>query len=146
MPVAKHPASVRRWSHFPHSADIGIEGRGQSLSAAFEEAAMALTAAVTNAPVAPNIVLEVVCEAPNTELLFVEWLNAIIYEMATHNMLFGKFQVHIDGRRLRGKLWGEPVDHHRHQPAAEPKGATFTALRVGEDANGVWTARCVVDV
>ena len=31
------------------------------------------------------------CEAPDDELLFAEWLNAVIYEMATRRMLFGRF-------------------------------------------------------
>ena len=48
---------------------------------AFEQAALALTAVVTHAQVEPNSV-EVRCEAPDLELLFVEWLNAVIYEMA----------------------------------------------------------------
>ena len=68
--------------------------------------------------------------APDLELLFVEWLNAIIYEMAVRKMLFSRYIVTIDGTRLHGTLWGEPVDVARHAPACEPKGATYTALRV----------------
>jgi tRNA nucleotidyltransferase (CCA-adding enzyme) len=86
------------------------------------------------------------CEAPDAELLFVEWLNAIIYEMATRKMLFGRFAVEIDRHRLQGTLWGEPVDVARHAPACEPKGATYTALRVAREEDGGWTAGCIVDV
>ncbi len=86
------------------------------------------------------------CEAPDLELLFVEWLNAIIYEMAVRNMLFSRFAVHIDGTRLQGTLWGEPVDVKRHQPACEPKGATYTALKVAVGKDDVWSAACIVDV
>ena len=52
----------------------------------------------------------------------------------------------IEGTRLAGTLWGEPVDVERHAPACEPKGATYTALKVAADNNGVWSATCVVDV
>ena len=90
--------------------------------------------------------IEVSCEAPDDELLFVDWLNALVYEMATRNMLFSRFEVHIDGNHLQGKAWGERVDVARHQPAVEVKGATYTALRVGHDASGEWLAQCVVDV
>ena len=86
------------------------------------------------------------CEAPDLELLFVEWLNAIIYEMAVRKMLFGRFAVRIDGTRLAGTLWGEPVNIERHAPACEPKGATYTALRVAKDLDGAWSAACIVDV
>lgn len=40
-------------------------------------------------------VVHLTCEAPDLELLFVEWLNAIIYEMAVRNMLFGRFLVEL---------------------------------------------------
>ena len=86
------------------------------------------------------------CEAPDLELLFVEWLNAIIYEMAVRRMLFSRFAVRIENGRLEGTLWGEPVDVARHAPAAEPKGATYTALKVAPGADGIWSAACVVDV
>ena len=113
---------------------------------AFQQAAQALTAAVTSANVAPDVAVEISCEAPDKELLFVEWLNAIIYEMAVRRMLFGRFSVRIEDTRLFGTLWGEVADAARHEPACEPKGATYTALRVAQDSNGIWSAACVVDV
>jgi SHS2 domain-containing protein len=54
--------------------------------------------------------------------------------------------VHIEDTRLSGTLWGEPADAKRHAPVCEPKGATYTALRVAQDADGFWSASCVVDV
>jgi tRNA nucleotidyltransferase (CCA-adding enzyme) len=135
-----------RWEHFPHDADIGVRGWGPTPAAAFEQGALALAAVVTSAEVTPRIAVEVNCEAPDLELLFVEWLNAIIYEMAVRRMLFGRFDVRIEGSQLKGTLWGEPVDVSRHAPACEPKGATYTALRVAQNADGIWSAGCIVDV
>ena len=139
-------AGQARWEHFPHVADVGVRGFGATAAEAFEQAAIALTAVVTQAEVAPKIQVEVNCEAPDIELLFVEWLNAIIYEMAVRNMLFSRFAVRIEGKRLAATLWGEPVDVARHAPACEPKGATYTALKVAADSNGIWSAACIVDV
>ena len=39
------------WEHFSHDADIGVRGWGQTLAQAFEQAALALTAVVTDAEV-----------------------------------------------------------------------------------------------
>jgi SHS2 domain-containing protein len=133
------------WEHFPHDADVGLRGFGATVAEAFEQAALALTAIVTNAHIEPLVAVEVSCEAPDLELLFVDWLNAIIYEMAVRKMLFARSAVTIEGTRLKATLWGEPVDVARHAPACEPKGATYTALRVVQ-AGGVWSAGCVVDV
>jgi SHS2 domain-containing protein len=134
------------WEHFPHDADVGVRGYGATAAEAFEQAACALTAVITHAEVTPNVSVNVKCEAPDIELLFVEWLNAIIYEMAVRTMLFGRFSVRIDDGRLEGTLWGELVDVARHAPACEPKGATYTALKVARDSDGQWSAACIVDV
>lgn len=139
--------SEPRWEHFPHGADVGVRGIGPSREAAFEQAALALTAALAElSAVEPREAVDVACEAPDDELLFVDWLNALIYEMATRTMLFGRFKVAIDGHRLEGTAWGEPIDVARHAPAAEAKGATLTALEVARGADGAWIAQCVVDV
>ena len=90
--------------------------------------------------------MDVRCAAPDVEILFVDWLNALIYEMATRRMLFGRFAVTIDVDTLEAQAWGEPLDRIRHQPAVEVKGATYTALAVGKAADGKWEAQCVVDV
>jgi tRNA nucleotidyltransferase (CCA-adding enzyme) len=127
-------------------ADMGVRGHGMSKADAFEHAALAMTAIVTDpALVTPRQRVPIRCEAPDDELLFAAWLNALIYEMATRTMLFSRFAVRFDGKALEGEAWGEHVDRARHQPAAEPKGATFTALRVAADENG-WIAQTVVDI
>ncbi len=141
------PAVMSRagWEHFSHDADIGVRGFGATPAQAFEQAALALTAVVTRAQVAPLSPVEVKCDAPDLELLFADWLNAIIYEMAVRRMLFARFSVKIEGTGLAATLWGEPVDVVRHAPACEPKGATYTALRVAPE-DGSWSAACIVDV
>jgi tRNA nucleotidyltransferase (CCA-adding enzyme) len=135
------------WEHFAHGADIGVRGIGPTREAAFEQAALALTAVVTDLEgVRPEIPVAITCEAPEDDVLLVDWLNAIVYEMATRRMLFGAFVVVIEGGRLRATAWGEAVDRARHEPAVEIKGATYTALRVERLADGHWLAQCVVDV
>jgi tRNA nucleotidyltransferase (CCA-adding enzyme) len=116
------------------------------MASAFEQAALALTAVVTYAPVAQRARVELECSAPDPELLLAEWLNAVIYEMAVRNMLFARFDVTIADTRLWATLWGEHVDPRRHEPAAEPKGATYTALEVTHGKSGIWFAQCVIDV
>jgi SHS2 domain-containing protein len=135
------------WEHFEHRADIGVAGYGRTPAEAFEQAALALTAILCDpAAVAPAERVEIECEAPDLELLLVDWLHALIYEMATRHLLFSRFRVHLEGGRLEGEAWGEPVDVARHQPAVEVKGATYTGLEVGQQPDGTWSARCVVDV
>lgn len=134
------------WEFLPHGADIGVRGWGATREEAFEQAARALTHVVTEAEILPREAVPVACDAADPELLFVAFLNAVIYEMAVRRMLFGRFRVAIDGPHLQATLWGEPVDVGRHAPAVEPKGATLTGLRVAREPDGRWSAGCIVDV
>ncbi|HEX7646150.1 MAG TPA: archease [Noviherbaspirillum sp.] len=135
------------WEHFRHGADIGIRGQGATRNEAFEQAAVALTAIVTRpARVRPLEAVTLHCQAGDDEFLFMDWINAVIFEMATRNMLFRRFEVTTTTGGLRATAWGEQVDVARHHPAVEPKGATFTELKVCQTPGGRWTAQCVVDV
>jgi SHS2 domain-containing protein len=139
--------AAERWEHFPHEADMGVRGMGATLEQAFAQAALALTAVVTDpASVVPSTMIQLACEAPDVELLFVDWLNALIFEMATRSMLFSRFKVRLEGQRLNANVWGEALDVARHHPAVEVKGATYTALEVAQQPDGGWLAQCVVDV
>ncbi len=137
----------KRWEHFEHMADLGVRGHGATIEEAFEQTALALSAAVSEpGSVRPTVPVGIHCEAPDRELLLVDWLNALVYEMATRDMLFARFEVRIDRWALEATAWGEPIDRARHRPAVEVKGATLTALAVSEATGGGWVAQCVVDV
>jgi tRNA nucleotidyltransferase (CCA-adding enzyme) len=143
------PAAAQgsRWEHFSHEADLGVRGYGPSLAEAFEQTALALAAAVVDPQtVRETRTAEIRCDAPDHELLLVDWLNALIYEMATHHLCFARFSVEIDGSRLRASAIGERLDPARHELGVEPKGATYTALRVAQLPAGGWVAQCIVDV
>ena len=134
------------WEHFHHQADIGVRGVGASLEEAFEQGALALMGVICSLEtVAAKEQIEINCRGDNVELLFVDWLNALIYEMATRQMLFSRFEVKIDGDKLSAKAWGEKAYAEKHETAVEVKGATYTQLEVARK-NGKWTAQCVVDV
>ena len=135
-----------RWEHFHHESDIGIRGFGSTREKAFEQAALALTAVITEEEIKSQTGVAISLEGTDLEFLFTDWLNALIFEMATRSMLFSRFEVAIDNSSLRAQAWGEPVNVEKHQPAVEVKGATFTELRVGEIPGGGWLAQCVVDV
>jgi len=137
---------VPHWEHFAHEADIGVRGFGASPAEAFEQASLALVAVVTDIDrVFPVESIAIACDASDLELLLADWLNTLVFEMATRRMIFGRFEIHIEQHRLRGRAWGERVEPRRHQPAVEVKGATYTALRVAPVAGG-WMAQTVVDV
>ena len=138
--------TIPHWEHFEHQADIGVRGIGNTLAEAFEQAALAMSAIVTNlSHIEPKQAIDVACEDPDQELLLVDWLNALIFETATRKILFSRFEVTIEDGQLTARAWGELINIARHQPAVEIKGATYTELKVYQEQDK-WVAQCIVDV
>jgi SHS2 domain-containing protein len=136
-----------RWEHFPHGADLGVRGIGPTREAAFEQAALALVAAAVDLrEIELRAEIAIRCSGPDDELLLVNWLNAVLYEMATRYMVFGRFELKGDGKGLAARAWGERLDRSRHHLGTEVKGATMTGLKVRENLSGEWIAETVVDV
>jgi tRNA nucleotidyltransferase (CCA-adding enzyme) len=135
------------WELFEHDADMGLRAVAKTREALFETMGKALTAVVTD-PASVHAVeaISISCEAPDDALLLVDWLNALIFEMATRGMVFGRWHVELSGQKLESRVEGEVVDRLRHQPVVEVKGATYTALSVERGSDGSWRCQCVVDV
>jgi tRNA nucleotidyltransferase (CCA-adding enzyme) len=134
------------WEHFAHQADIGIKATADSISKAFEDAAVALTAIVTEPKKVDAVeCVKIECSAEDDELLLVNWLSSVIYEMDVRKMLFSRFEVQIENLTVRAKIWGEKINQIKHSPAVEPKAVTYNQLSVKEE-NGKWTVQCVIDV
>ena len=143
----KSEAIIPRWEHFEHDADIGIRGIAPTLAQAFEQAAVAMTAVITQPDrVSASKAVAIHCVATDHELLLLDWINELVYEMAVQGLLFKRYQVVIDNGKLSATAFGEAVDRQKHQPAVEIKGATFTELRVYQQPDGSWVAQCIVDV
>jgi len=135
------------WEHYSHPADMGIRGIGETREQAFCQAALALTAVITNPEnIEPTEKIEIECEETDDEQLLFAWLNALLYEMSSRNMLFGRFDIVLNGDSLRAEIWGEKINIQKHEPVVEVKAATYADLKVKQNKQGLWIAQCIVDV
>lgn len=136
-----------RWEHFSHDADVGIRGRSKTLERAFEMAGQALVSVITNLnKIEASESLKIECQASDLDLLFYDWVNALVFEIDTRRMIFSQFKVTIhDNYLLQAEVRGEKINSKKHDLVVEIKGATMTELRV-EKINDEWIAQCVVDV
>ena len=140
------------FEHFEHGADIGVRGFGATPAEAFEGAARALFTLLAEKPLSVRAAAEerIDAEAAGLEELLVAYLNELISIADARRLVFGEFEVEIHGGgarpyRLSGRARGEPFDPDRHEWTVQPKGATYTSLRVASEG-GRWVAQCVVDV
>jgi SHS2 domain-containing protein len=142
----------KNWELFSHKADMGIRGKGLTFEEAFEQAGLALTGVLMDPnQIKHEILVHLSCSAAKMDILFYDWINELIYEMARSHLIFGRFDVKIKQEQsgqltLEGDAWGETIDIQRHKIAVEVKGATFTELKAEKCPNGEYLVQCIVDV
>lgn len=131
--------------YFEHDADIGIIGRGATVEQAFEAAAQAVFAIVTDLDlIQPSTIVTITFEEADLEFALVTWLNQLLGKARAQGMVFNRFYVQRSGNQWRAEARGEKW-HAGLERGVEVKGATLTMLTV-KQAGPVWEARCVVDV
>lgn len=132
-------------SYFDHDADIGIEGHGDSLVAAFEAAAEAMFAVMTElSSVHPVQEVRVEFFELDQELALVVWLNRLLAAAKENGLALCRFRLRRENGHWSGTAWGAPWEEI-FERGVEVKGATLTMLSV-KQSNGSWHARCVIDV
>ena len=131
--------------YFEHDADVGVIGRGKTMEQAFEAAAQAVFAIVTNLDlVQPSSTLMLEFEEADPELALVTWLNLLLGKSHEQGMIFSCFHVQHHGNKWRAEALGEKW-HAGLERGVEVKGATLTMLSV-KQTGAMWEARCIVDV
>lgn len=134
------------YDYFDHEADIGIIGRGDSITESFEAAAAAVFLLISPDNQVQNKVSCIVeFEETDQELALVTWLNLLIAEAQAKKLIFKQFKLEHDSNKWRGEAWGE---HWRNdlERGTDVKGATLSMLSVKQKSNGEWESRCIVDV
>jgi len=133
------------YTYFEHDADMGIVGRGARIEEAFEHAATAMFAMMADpAQIRRQASVAIEFEEADVELALVAWLNLLLGQARSRALIFGRFRLRRDGAHWIGTAEGEPW-HAGLERGVEVKGATLTGLALTQQ-NGIWEARCVVDV
>ena len=140
-----NPVPGERYAYFEHDADVGVAGRGATPEEAFESAAAAMFAIMTElAAVRRSRTVRLEFEEADIEIALVRWLNLLLATAREQGMVFGEFRLDRDGVVWRGSATGEAWRRDLER-GVEVKGATLTMLSVKQTGAG-WEARCVVDV
>jgi SHS2 domain-containing protein len=133
-------------NYFSHEADMGIIGFGATLEQAFVNAAEAMFAIMVDdlSDIKPQQSIQIDFHEENIEFALVTWLNALIGQARSQNLILSRFQIAHKNSHWIGQAWGEPWRTNMLR-GTEVKGATLTMLLVKKQGDE-WEARCVVDV
>jgi SHS2 domain-containing protein len=130
-----------------HPADLGIEARGQSLSEAFGQAAIALISTIADlATVEPRTARSVHLTASDREQLLVKWLGEILYLYDGQEFLCKEFTIdRLTNTALVAIVKGELLDPDKHRTMLDVKAITYHQLSVREDEQGA-VVRVFLDI
>ncbi|GEM_PF-67007 len=134
----------RGYEFLEHTADQYVRAYGPDLKAAFEEAAKALFATMTDLwAVRPEIGVEVAVEGEDLKALLYNWLEALLVKFDTEGLLLREFEVLEISRgdggpyRLRARARGERFDPGRHPQYVGVKGITYHLMEIEEEPGRV---------
>ena len=131
-----------------HTADVGIEATGATLSETFAALADGMAAAMCDdvPPIGDRFDVQVAAES--REALLFDYLDELIYERDVRNVLPVENDATVnrhrqaDDWRLDGSARGVPLEEI---DAREVKAVTYSEMQIEETSDG-WRAYVVVDV
>ncbi len=142
-----------RWRTIEHTADLAVEIVAPSLERLFETGAVALAGVLVGleagsggeAGGAARAWRPLQLEAPDREVLLVDWLRELLFVQMTEGLvLTGAEVTELDGGRLTARAaFAEPASERPVE--RELKGVTYHDLLVERRADG-WFARVVFDL
>jgi SHS2 domain-containing protein len=129
-----------RFEFVPHTADLAVRLRAASLPSLFETAGAALVEALTDpAAVRPAEERTLSVEAPDADLLLVDWLHELLFLFETEGFLLSDARVTIERHgllRLTATIWGERRDDSRHPIKVLIKAVTYHGLEIVQRDGG----------
>ena len=121
-----------------HPADLGIEANGQSLSEAFEQAAIGLMSVILDVELVQcRNSRAISLQATDLAHLLVKWLAEILYLYDGMKFAAARFQIdELTSTSLAAKVFGEPFSEDRHVTRLDVKAITYHQLLCEENDTG----------
>ncbi len=138
------------YTFLDQTADIAVLVTGTQLPHLFADAAAAFTDSITVLDrVEPKRPEEVDLDAPELDLVLVDFLTELLYRFDTRGWLTRHAELELHekdgGWTLQGTLRGERLDPARHTIKASIKAVMYQGLRIRQE-DGLWSATIVFDI
>jgi SHS2 domain-containing protein len=124
---------MKHYELVEHTADVGVKAYGKTVAEAFKHVAEGMFDIITDkSTIDPIGEYNILLEAPDRELLLVDWLSQLLFLNDAHDLVFSKFEVTLTGNHLSAHVFGEKYDTKKHKMGAEIKAVTYHMLQVHE--------------
>ena len=122
-----------KYKFIEHTADVGIEAWGDSLSEAFENAALGIFEIMTDtSKVEQTEKREFEVESEDKQSLLYVFLENFLVVRDSQGLMFSRFRVSIEGNKLKAEAWGEEFDSEKHESKSEVKAITYHRMEVSD--------------
>jgi SHS2 domain-containing protein len=130
-----------------HPADVGFLAYGATLEELFENCALAMFSLACDLTTAGETEQrEIEASGEDRESLLFAWLAEALAVMDAERLVLKRAQVReLSERRVRGVVYGEPLDRQRHKLGVGIKAVTYHQFAVEKSAAG-WRARVFLDL
>jgi len=141
----------KKFEFLEHIADAYIAAYGRTLEEAFENAALAMFEVMTDtSKVEAKVERTLEASGYDEYELLYDWLEKLLIEYYSDNLVFSKFKVESiertpEGFRLRGKAMGEVFDPSRHESRVEVKAVTYSLMEIYKK-NKIYVLKFVLDI
>jgi len=139
---------AKRFEFLPHTADVKFRAYGKTLEEAFSNAALALTAVMTEDKIASKIKKKITVQAAKKESLLYDFLESLLYLADTEGFLLGKvmsLRIQKKGKEyfLRAEVAGDGAEGY--DVKTQIKAATYNDMFIKEEKTKV-TLQVVLDI
>ena len=135
-----------RYHPIDHTADLGLQVWGQTLSELYTNAAEGMCSLYYNfQAVRPREERPLVATGYDREEVLVDWLRQLLYGIEVDLFLPGCFDItHLDDTQLEAVVGGEPFDPARHRWRTGIKAVTYHDLHIVQE-EGQWAVTVIFD-
>lgn len=130
-----------------HTADIGIKVYGKTLGELFVNSARGLFDIIADLDgIKISTSIKIKLEADNPEELLVAWLDELIYNFYTKNIIFSEFKINkITDKSVEAEASGRHIGSKKSRLKTEVKAATYHGLKIEEDKK-IYRVQIIFDV
>ena len=140
-----------KFEFLEHTADVYIVAHGKTREEAFENAALAMFEVMTDTEkVSADVEDSVEVEAEDEYALLYSWLEALLVNFETKNMLYSKFKISSidetsEGFRIKATVWGEKFNAEKHVQKVGVKAVTYHRMEIIKEIDKV-TLEFILDI
>jgi len=140
-----------KFEFLEHTADVYVAAHGKTLEEAFENAALAMFDVMTDVDkVSADMKDNFVVEAEDEFALLYSWLETLLVNFETKNMLYSQFQIADiketeEGFSIKAAAWGEKFNVEKHPQKVGVKAVTYHRMEILKEFNKV-TLEFILDI